>query len=128
VSLEHKVAVIVRVAFDEGALTGKFTAQTKFSGGEFRNNYFAGDRLERTVKRVGKIKADIGSTEPDMATTALKFALKPAAVSTVIPGIRNERQAELNCGVSDQAAMSDELEIKLREHAWRRGIWYSGKD
>ncbi|MEI9959957.1 MAG: aldo/keto reductase [Limisphaerales bacterium] len=42
---EHKVGVIVRVAFDEGALTGKFTEQTEFSEGEFRNNYFAGDRL-----------------------------------------------------------------------------------
>ncbi|MEI9959958.1 MAG: hypothetical protein WDM76_02160 [Limisphaerales bacterium] len=54
--------------------------------------------------------------------------LKPAAVSTVIPGIRNERQAEMNCGVSDQPPMSDALEMKLHEHAWRRGVWYSGKD
>ena len=128
VALENKVGVIVRVAFDEGALTGKFTEQTKFSEGEFRNNYFAGDRLTRTVRRVEKIKTAIGSAEPDVATAALKFALKPAAVSTVIPGIRNERQAEMNCGISDQPAMSDKLEMKLREHAWRRGIWYSGKD
>jgi aryl-alcohol dehydrogenase-like predicted oxidoreductase len=125
---EHNVGVIVRVAFDEGSLTGKFTEQTKFSEGEFRNNYFAGDRLARTVKRVEKIKAAIGTAEPDMATAALKFALKPAAVSTVIPGMRSERQAELNCGVSGQPAMSDELEKKLREHTWRRGVWYSGKD
>ena len=68
------------------------------------------------------------TAEPDIATAALKFALKPAAVSTVIPGMRNERQAELNCAVSGQPAMSDELELKLREHAWRRGVWYSGKD
>ena len=65
VAIEHRVGVIVRVAFDEGSLTGKFTAQTKFSEGEFRNNYFAGDRLARTVKRVEKIKAAIGSAEPD---------------------------------------------------------------
>ena len=128
VALEHQVGVIVRVAFDEGSLTGKFTAQTTFSEGEFRNNYFAGDRLARTVKRVENIKATIGSAESDVATAALKFALKPAAVSTVIPGMRNARQAELNCGVSDQPAMSDELEIKFREHAWRRSVWYPGKD
>jgi aryl-alcohol dehydrogenase-like predicted oxidoreductase len=109
-------------------LTGKFTEQTKFLEGESRKNYFAGDRLARTVKRVEKIKATIGSAEPDMATAALKFALKPSAVSTVIPGMRNERQAEANCGVSDQAAMSGELETQLRAYAWRRGIWYPGKD
>jgi aryl-alcohol dehydrogenase-like predicted oxidoreductase len=125
---EHQVGVIVRVAFDEGSLTGKFTEQTKFPEGEFRNNYFAGDRLARTVRRVEKIKEAIGSAEPDTATAALKFALKPAAVSTVIPGMRNERQAEMNCRVSDQSEMTDGLEIKLREHAWRRSDWYKGKD
>jgi aryl-alcohol dehydrogenase-like predicted oxidoreductase len=115
-AMENKIGVIVRVAFDEGSLTGKFTEQTTFSAGEFRSNYFAGDRLARTVKRVEKIKATVGTAEPDMATAALNFALKPAAVSTVIAGTRNERQAELNCGVSDQPAMSDELEMKLHEH------------
>jgi aryl-alcohol dehydrogenase-like predicted oxidoreductase len=128
VAQEYKVGVIVRVVFDEGALTGKFTEQTKFAEGEFRNHYFAGDRLARTVRRVEKIKAIIGSSEPDMATAALKFALKPAAVSTVIPGMRNARQAELNCGVSDPAPMSDALAYQLRDHAWRRADWYKGKD
>ena len=127
VALENQVGVIVRVAFDEGSLTGKFTEHTKFPEGEFRNNYFAGDRLVRTVKRVEKIKETIGAAEPDLAAAALKFALKPAAVSTVIPGMRNGRQAELNCRVSDQPPMSDALELKLREHAWRRSDWYNGK-
>jgi aryl-alcohol dehydrogenase-like predicted oxidoreductase len=127
VALEHKIGVIVRVALDEGALTGKFTAQTKFSEGEFRANYFAGDRLARTIQRVEKIKTAIGSAEPDLATAALKFALKPTAVATAIPGMRNARQAELNCGVSDQPPLADELELKLRGHAWQRGNWYKGK-
>ena len=128
IAQEHKVGVIVRVVFDEGALTGKFTEKTRFADGEFRQHYFAGDRLARTVRRVEKIKGVIGSAEPDMATAALKFALKPAAVSTAIPGMRNARQAELNCGVSDQAPMSDALEYKLRDHVWRRADWYKGKD
>ena len=124
---ENNVGVIVRVAFDESALTGKLTAQTKWEAGDFRNNYFAGDRLERTVKRVGKIRETVGSQEKDLATAALKFALKPAAVSTVIPGIRNVRQAEMNLAVSDQPPLSDELERKLRAHHWRRAFWYGGK-
>jgi aryl-alcohol dehydrogenase-like predicted oxidoreductase len=127
VAREHEVGVIVRVAFDEGSLTGKFTEQTTFAEGEFRRNYFAGDRLARTVRRVEKIKEAIGTSEPDVATAALKFALKPAAVSTVIPGMRNERQAELNCAVGSQPPMSDELELKLRKHAWLRAMWYNGK-
>ena len=76
---------------------------------------------------MAKVKETIGSAEPDLATAALKFALKPAAVSTVIPGIRNVRQAEMNCRVSDLPPMTEELERKLHAHNWRRGIWYSGK-
>jgi aryl-alcohol dehydrogenase-like predicted oxidoreductase len=124
VALEKQVGVIVRVAFDEGSLTGKFTEQTTFEEGEFRRNFFAGDRLMRTLRRVEKIKAVIGTAEPDVATAALK----PAAVSTVIPGMRNERQAQLNCAVGSQSPMSDELELQLRGHAWQRGIWYKGKE
>ena len=127
VAKENHVGVIVRVAFDESALTGKLTAQTRFPAGDFRNNYFAGDRLERAVKRVEKIRKDLGPEGPGLAETALKFALKPDAVSTVIPGIRNVRQAEANLAVSDQPPMTDELEQKLREHRWNRAFWYGGK-
>jgi aryl-alcohol dehydrogenase-like predicted oxidoreductase len=127
-SLEHKVAVIVRVVFDEGSLTGKFTEQTTFASGEFRGQYFAGDRMARTVRRIEKIRKTVGSAEPDLVTAAIKFALKPAAVSTVITGIRNEKQARANCGVSGQKPMSDELERALRDHAWLRGVWYAGKE
>ncbi len=124
---ENNVGVIVRVAFDEGSLTGKWDADTRFPADDFRSRYFAGDRLERTVKRVAAVRETIGDAEPDLPTAALKFALKPAAVSTVIPGMRNARQAELNCGVSDQPPMTDELAARLRQHNWLRAFWYSGK-
>ena len=124
---EHQVAIIVRVAMDEGALTGKLTPQTVFAEGDFRRRYFAGDRLQRTIDRVEAIRGTVGTREPDLATAALKFALKPAAVSTVITGIRNARQAEMNLGVSDQAPMSDALQRDLRAHTWRRAFWFAGK-
>ena len=124
---ENKVGVIVRVALDESALAGKLKADTKFAPGDFRNNYFAGDRLPRTVARVEKIRQAIGSAEKDLPTAALKFALQPDAVSTVIPGIRNVHQAELNMAVSDQSPMSEELTEKLQGHRWNRAFWYAGK-
>ena len=124
---ENNVGVIVRVAFDESALTGKLTPQTTWTQGDFRNNYFAGDRLTRTIARVEKVKQAVGDAEPSLATAALKFALKPEAVSTVIPGIRNVQQAEANVAVSDQPPMTDELERKLRGHRWNRAFWYGGK-
>jgi aryl-alcohol dehydrogenase-like predicted oxidoreductase len=127
VAKEKGVGIIVRVAFDEGSLTGKFTDQTAFGKDDFRSRYFAGDRLPRTVARVDKIKHDLEGTGLTMPQAALQFALKPDAVSTVIPGIRSIAQAEANCAVSSLPPMPDDLEKKLRPHAWQRGFWYAGK-
>jgi aryl-alcohol dehydrogenase-like predicted oxidoreductase len=127
VAAECGVGIIVRVAFDEGALTGKFTADTQFAADDFRSGYFAGDRMERVVKRVDAIKADVAGSGYTMPQAALKFVLAHPAVSLVIPGIRTVAQAEANCGVSDLPAMPEELIAKLRGHNWRRGVWYGGK-
>jgi aryl-alcohol dehydrogenase-like predicted oxidoreductase len=124
---QANVGIIVRVAFDEGSLTGKFTSQTKFPDGDFRNNYFAGDRLERSIRRVDELRKDLDGSGYTLPQAALRFALDHPAVSTVIPGIRNVSQAQLNCAVSDLKPLSQDLMHKLRRHNWRRAIWYGGK-
>lgn len=124
---QHNVGVIVRMPFDESALTGKLTKDTKFAPEDFRNRYFAGDRLARSVERAEQVRQTIGSAEPDMPTACIKFCLKPKVVATVIPGMRNIAQAEANCRVSDLPPMTDELEKRLHQHNWRRAFWYSGK-
>jgi aryl-alcohol dehydrogenase-like predicted oxidoreductase len=121
------VAIIVRVPFDESSLTGKLSSKTTWQGGDIRGNYFAGDRLERTLRRVEAIRGVLGAAEPNLAEAALKFCLKPLAVSTVIPGIRSVQQAEANCRVGSLPPMSDDEERELRTHYWRRSFWYSGK-
>jgi len=126
VAQENGVGIIVRVAFDEGSLTGKFTDKTRWPEGDFRSEYFQGDRLIRTVRRVDRIKKDLEGSGYTMPQAALKFTLSHPAVSTVIPGIRNTQQAEANCGVSDLPAMTPAVLLKLREHAWRREVWYPG--
>lgn len=127
VAQEHQVGIIVRVAFDEGILTGKYSLNTKFPKGDFRKNYFAGDRLQRAVRRVEAIKKEITGTDLSMPELALKFTLMHPAVSTVIPGIRSVYQAEANTAVSELPDLSDELLKRLRKHAWLRAFWYAGK-
>jgi len=126
VAQETGTGVIARVAFDEGSLTGKFTKDTRFEEGDFRRNYFSGNRLEKTIARVDQIKEDVEGSGYDLPQAALKFALAHPAVSLVIPGMRNERQAELNTSISDLPDMSDEFQRKLRRHNWRRAFWYGG--
>ncbi len=127
VALETGTGIIVRVAFDEGVLTGKYTGKETFGPDDFRSNYFAGDRLERGVKRTEKIKEEFRGSGYTMPELALKFALNPAAVSTVIPGIRNQEQAIQNTAVSELADLTVDQLLKLREHSWNRGFWYAGK-
>jgi len=127
VALENNVGIIVRVVFDEGVLTGKYKKEDVFPQGDFRRNYFAGDRLERAVARVEKIKADIKDSDFTLPQAAVKFALAHPAVSTVITGIRNVNQAEMNTAVSDLPDLPEEVMLKLRTHNWRKGVWYPGK-
>lgn len=124
---ETGTGIIVRVAFDEGALTGRFTKDTTFPEGDFRNNYFAGDRLERAVNRAEEVRKDLEGSGFTMAQAALKFALSHPAVSTVIPGMRNANQATLNCAVSEMPDIAPELLKTLRRHNWQRAFWHSGK-
>jgi aryl-alcohol dehydrogenase-like predicted oxidoreductase len=127
VAQECGVGVIVRVAFDEGVLTGKFTADTQFAPDDFRAAYFAGDRLARAVAHAEEIRRDLAGTGYTMAQAALKFVLSHQAVTTVIPGIRSLAQADANCGVSDLPPLHADLLLKLRRHNWRRAFWYGGK-
>ena len=127
VAQETGTGIIVRVAFDEGVLTGKYTGKETFGTDDFRSNYFAGDRLERGVRRTEAIKKEFKESGYTMPELALKFALSHEAVSTVIPGIRNQSQAIMNTSVSGLPELSDDILIRLREHTWNRGFWYGGK-
>lgn len=124
---ETGTGIIVRVAFDEGVLTGKYKGDETFPMGDFRRNYYAGDRLQRGVDRTEKIREEFQGDPSSMPELALKFAIAPKEVSTVIPGIRNKNQALQNTKVSDLPELTDETLLRLREHAWNRAFWYGGK-
>ena len=66
---EHGVGVIVRVALDEGGLTGRITADTRFQDGDFRARYFAGDRPAQVEQHVQAITADLGIEADELPTS-----------------------------------------------------------
>jgi aryl-alcohol dehydrogenase-like predicted oxidoreductase len=77
----HDVGVIVRVALDEGGLTGTITADATFPDGDFRRSYFRGDRPAQVERRVNALVDDLG-IEPDrVAEIALRYVLGHPAVS-----------------------------------------------
>ncbi|MGC4030497.1 MAG: aldo/keto reductase [Tepidisphaeraceae bacterium] len=120
------VAVMGRLVFDEGSLTGKLTNDTVFPQNDFRSNYFRGDRLVETVRRVEKVRADLSGTGYDMPTAAIRFALAEPGMSVVIPGMRNERQVRANVAAANAPDLSADLLNTLYGHWWNRGNWHAG--
>ena len=119
----HKIGVIVRVALDEGGLTGKITPDVTFAADDFRNNYFQGDRKQQVSERVNRIASDVGITLEDMPETALRYTLSHPAVSTVIPGMRTVRNVERNCQLGDGRGLPAETVLKLHAHRWNRNFY-----
>jgi aryl-alcohol dehydrogenase-like predicted oxidoreductase len=119
----HDVGVIVRVALDEGGLTGKITPYTTFEEGDFRSNYFRGDRKELVYERVQKIAFDLDITLEQTAEIALRYVLSHPAVSTVIPGMRSVENVERNCKIGDGRGLSAEMVTKLKAHRWARNFY-----
>ncbi|MFF1357745.1 aldo/keto reductase [Streptomyces sp. NPDC058297] len=120
---ERGVGVIVRVALDEGGLTGRITAGTTFPEGDFRARYFRDDRPVQVERRVAAIVADLGIAPDEIAEHALRFVLSSPAVSTVIPGMRTVRNVERNTALSDGRPLTAEQLAVLAGHRWQRNFY-----
>ncbi|HEY5895005.1 MAG TPA: aldo/keto reductase [Chthoniobacterales bacterium] len=119
----HQIGVIVRVALDEGGLTGIITPETTFEDSDFRSHYFHGDRKRQVYERVQHIISDLDITVDQVAETALRYVLSHAAVSTVIPGMRSVRNVERNCKIGDGRGLPKEQVSKLKSHRWVRNFY-----
>jgi aryl-alcohol dehydrogenase-like predicted oxidoreductase len=119
----YNVGVIIRVALDEGSLTGTITPDTSFERDDFRSRYFRGERKREVFDRVQRIVSDLGITLDQMAETALRFVLSHKAVSTVIPGMRSVRNVERNCEIGDGRGLPVEKLEKLKAHRWVRNFY-----
>jgi aryl-alcohol dehydrogenase-like predicted oxidoreductase len=115
------IAVIARVPFDEGSLTGTLTADSRWPDGDFRNLYFHPDNLRDTVERVERLRPVVPKdmTMPEMV---LRHILVHPAVTTVIPGMRKLRHVEQNIGVSGKPPLTPSLVAELKTHRWNRTV------
>ncbi|MBD0741110.1 aldo/keto reductase [Streptomyces sp. CBMA152] len=120
---EHGVGVIVRVALDEGGLTGRITADTTFPDGDWRHRYFRGDRPAQIERRVAAIVDDLGIETDQIAEYALRFVLSSPAVSTVIPGMRSVHNVERNTALSDGRPLTTDQLAVLAKHRWERNFY-----
>ncbi len=117
--VENNVAVIARVPFDEGTLSGVVTLDSTWPEGDWRNLYFVPENLKASVERAGAVK-EILPAEMTQAEAALRFILNCPAVSTIIPGMRKQSHVAANIAASEAGPLPDELHARLRPHRWVR--------
>jgi aryl-alcohol dehydrogenase-like predicted oxidoreductase len=113
------VAVIARVPFDEGTLTGALTVNSKWPEGDWRNGYFVPENLIPAVARADALKPLVpaGMT---MTQMALRFILNNSTVSTIIPGMRKLSHVDANIASSDAGPLPTDLHAQLKAHRWDR--------
>lgn len=116
---EMDVAVIARVPFDEGTLTGNITLESTWPEDDWRSTYFVEENLKSSVARADALRPLV----PDgmtMAEMALRFILNEPRVSTIIPGMRKLRHVEMNIATSDAGPLPGDLHQALTAHRWDR--------
>jgi len=120
---KNNIAVIARVPFDEGALTGNVTHNILFPHGDFRNNYFREKRKSEVELRVKHIWDDVKSETGDIAEAALRYIISFDAVTTVIPGMRSERNLLANIKSINEGPLSKNVLARLRVHKWDKNFY-----
>src|SRR4029079_8653082 len=116
---QHEIAVLARVPFDEGSLTGTLTPQASWPDGDWRNLYFTAEHLRETLPHFARVTFIVpqGMTLPELA---LRFILHHPAVTTVIPGMRKLSNVRANLAVSDGHPLRPDVLPRPRHHRWER--------
>ncbi|MEO3825819.1 aldo/keto reductase [Actinomadura sp. B10D3] len=112
-------AVVVRVPFDEGSLTGRLDRSTRFPDSDWRHGYFTPANLAATMDRIDALRADLGP-DADLPRTALRFAISHPAVTTVIPGMRRVGNVERNVAAVAAGPLDPDTLRLLAHHRWDR--------
>ena len=123
---EMNVALIARVPFDEGSLTGNLSLDSRWPEDDFRHHYFNPDYLKAVLDRIEKLRTVLpdGMTLPELA---LRFILSNPDVTSVIPGMRGKQHVDSNIANSDAGILGEDLLRELRKHRWDRESTFGGK-
>lgn len=118
-------AFIARVPLDSGSLTGTWTGDTYagWQAGSVPHTLFRGERFAETLSRVEALRAACTPYYPTLAEAAMRYVLSAPETTTVIPGMRNPAEIDMNIAYADGAEFPSELLAQLPAHAWPRNYY-----
>ena len=125
---ENNIGVIVRGGLAMGILAGKFTAETRFPEKDFRQRWHENEDEYQVFLKDLKMVETLRplAKEQTLAQLALQFTLAHPAVTTVIPGIKNMKQATTNIGAGQLAPLDKDALAPIEEivpQGGGRKIW-----
>jgi aryl-alcohol dehydrogenase-like predicted oxidoreductase len=120
-----KTAFIARVPLDSGSLVGSWTEDTpeSWSPGSVPARLFRDERFPETLERMRKLKSLCAPYYSTLAEAAMRYVLNARQVSTLIPGMKNRAEVEMNVLCSDGRAFPAELAAQLPAHNWPRNFY-----
>ena len=118
-------AFIARVPLDSGSLIGNWTKESyaAFEPGSQPHTMFRGERFAETLRRVEGLKTLCKPFYPTLAEAAMRFVLSEPQLSTLIPGMKNRAEVDMNIVYSDGKIFPAELKTKLASHEWIRNYY-----
>ncbi len=125
IAKENNVALIARVPLASGLLSGKFTAQTKFSANDHRNYNANGDAFNAGETFSGlpfekgvAFANEMSDMLPDgnLASQAIRWILDHPAITTVIPGASKVSQVESNVIASSLMPFDEKIHLELHTY------------
>jgi aryl-alcohol dehydrogenase-like predicted oxidoreductase len=103
---EKGISFVAFSPLNQGILLGKFDPQNppKFEAGDHRlgDKRFTREELLRVAPKIERLKSRFGGDVKDLARAALQYLLANPKVCCVIPGFRNQHQAEVNLACWDK--------------------------
>lgn len=105
---ENDLGILVRGPLAMGILTGKFTADTTFPEGDFRQRWHENeDEYQVFLSDLAKVEELRAlATDRSLAQLALQFAISHPAVTCVIPGAKTIKQLEENSAAGSLPALT----------------------
>jgi aryl-alcohol dehydrogenase-like predicted oxidoreductase len=119
-------AFIARVPLDSGSLVGNWTKDSyaNFEVDSQQHQMFRGERFGETLTRVEALKKICTPCYPNLAEAAMRYVLSEKQVSTLIPGMKNRAEVDMNTAYSDGAPFPEDLKSKLPPHGWIRNYYH----
>jgi len=110
---KHQMTFVAFSPLAQARLLDKFDPKhpPQFEPGDHRKNSkaFSAEEIEKLKPKLAKLKARFGSSTEDLASMALNYVLAMPRVACVIPGFRNERQAQCNVAGAGRAMSTEDV-------------------